>query len=295
MLLALACEKQIPFDEVTGERQLVVNSLLTADSLIEVQVFKSKFIYDRGYDPLYLNNATVSILKDGVAIETLPFIRDGYYRSSLNKTEKGHTYQIKVTDTEGNVATGQASVLEPVPVLSFDSVGLAQNEWGDEQVVMSVRFQDAPQSTDYYRLAIKRLIKAYDWDINTYQPVDSFLYKDNVWLESSDPANSAYVNGYLYFSDAIFNGKEYAFEFLMDSYGYDTESAYYYVYLEHVSYDFYRYSVALDGHFEAEDLKFFMEVVLVYNNIDNGIGIVGSSAPFVDSIPNPFYGITYSY
>jgi hypothetical protein len=294
-LLQTACEKQIPFEEVTGDRHLVVNSLLVADSLFEVQVFKSKFIYDRGYEPLYLNNATVSILEEGTVIETLPFVQNGYYRSTSQKSKVGHTYQVKVTDAQGHTALGKASVLEPVPVILFDSVGLAQNEWGNEQVVMSVTFQDDIDSEDYYRLAIKSMSKSYVWDEDYYQPIDSFEYISTVWTESSDPAYSATLEGYLYFSDAIFNGKEYSFELRMGDYSYNYESTYYYVYLEHISRDFYRYNVALDGHFDAEDMSFFMEAVLVYGNVEDGLGIIGSVSVSIDSLRNPNFGKTWDY
>lgn len=290
-----ACEKVIPFEEVVGDHHLVVNSLLVADSVFEVQVFNSKLISDENYEPSYLNDATVIIFEDGNEVETLPFVENGYYRSSLNTAKTGCDYRVQVNDTQGKTAYGTTQVLEPVTILSVDSVGMSENSWGDEMMVLQVKLKDNSDQKDYYRIVIRQYRKDYYYDPDYVGIADSAIVLSDMYLKSNDPAVSAIVDGMVYFSDALFNGKEYAFEVLMDYFGYNALTPYYYVYLEHISYDFYRYNVALEGHYEAEDWSFFMEAVLVYNNITNGLGIVGSSSASVDSIYNYQYGLEYSY
>ena len=76
--LITACEKEIKFDKKLVQPKLVVNSFITADSIIDVKVSASKPIPGEQYDFIWPNNATIKLYVDGVETETLTTYKINY-------------------------------------------------------------------------------------------------------------------------------------------------------------------------------------------------------------------------
>ncbi len=266
----------------------MLNSLITNDSLINAHVYRSSLVTDNFTDDLYVNNATVALFQNNELVENLTFLADGTYQSQVTKAKAGETYALKVNSPTGQNAEGSVSVLYPVPIMAFDSIGIVRDGINGEKVLLQVKFKDDGNTKNYYRVSV-----AANETHSYYDPENpemrQQIYFLRQWIESNDPGLDADYDNYLYFSDVLFNGKEYSFDLLMNTYDFDYNNDYFYVLLENLSYDFYRYSVAIPAHFDAEEMKFFMEAVLVYNNIENGLGIIGSSAASVDSLYNSNY------
>lgn len=288
LLFSSSCKEEIPFDIPVSERNLVLNSLITHDSLITAQVYRSSIVTDKFTEDLYVNNATVALFQNNEFVENLTFLADGTYQSQVTKAKAGETYALQVNSSTGQNAGGSVSVLYPVPILAFDSIGIVRDGINDEKVLLRVKFKDDGNTKNYYRVSVATF-ENYGY----YDPSDpgmlqpTYFYRQ--WIESNDPGLDADYDNYLYFTDVLFNGKEYSFDILMSTYDFDYNNDYFYALLENISYDFYRYSIALPAHFDAEEMKFFMEAVLVYNNIENGLGIIGSSAVSIDSLYNNNY------
>jgi hypothetical protein len=288
ILLLSSCKEEIPFDIPVSERNLVLNSLITHDSLITEQVYRSSLVTDKFTGDLYENSATVALFQNNEWVENLTFLADGTYQSQVTKAKAGETYALQVISPTGQNAGGSVSVLYPVPILAFDSVGLVHDGINDEKVLLRLKFKDDGNTRNYYRVSIA----AYETH-SYYDPENpemrQQIYFNRQWIVSNDPGLDADYDNYLYFSDVLFNGKEYSFDILMDKYDFKYNKECFYAFLENISFGFYRYAVALPAHFDAEEMKFFMEAVLVYNNIENGLGIIGSSAASVDSLYNYNY------
>ncbi len=288
-LFLLSCQKEVPIKIGESDRKIVVNSVFSEGELFSAQVYRSNLVTDRIQTGLYLNNATVEVFSNNELIDVLPLVENGYFQSTDKRAEAGTIYTIQVSVPNLNTVTSSEQLLQPVPIVSFDSVGTVIDEYGYNTYLMKLTFQDPETEKNYYRLSIAALSFYFNYD-SLYQPVeDTTWVLQPIYIESNDPVVEANDNGILYFSDLLFNGKNYEFEFTTYYY---TNSKYLYAILENVSYDYYRYSVSLPAHSEAEDLKFFMEAVLVYNNIENGLGIFGSTAASEDSLYNSNFGKT---
>jgi hypothetical protein len=288
LLLSSSCKEEIPFDVPVNERKLVLNSLITNDSLITARVYRSNLVTDNFTGDLYENNAVVALFQNNEFIENLTFLADGTYQSQVTKAKAGETYALQVNSPTGQNARGSVSVLYPVPILAFDSIGIVRDGIYDERVLLRLKFKDNGNTKNYYRVSVAAY-ETHSYSDPENPEMRQQIYFLRQWIESNDPGLDADYDNYLYFSDVLFNGKEYSFDILMDKYDFGYNKEYFYVFLENISFDFYRYAVALPAHFDAEEMKFFMEAVLVYNNIENGLGIIGSSAASIDSLYNNNY------
>jgi len=294
LVIFSSCQKEVPLKITESDRKIVVNSVFSVGELFSAQIYKSNLVTDRIQTTLYLNTAIVEVFSNNLLIDVLPLVGNGYFQSTDKRAQAGTNYTIRVSVPNLNAVTSTVQLLQPIPIVSFDSVGMVKDEYGWDTYKMKITFKDPGSEKNYYRFSIVTSYYYFNYD-SLYQPIfDTIWGFQRFYIESNNPAVEANDDGTLYFSDALFNGKNFELEFTSGS-AYDTGTKYWYAILENVSYDYYRYSVSLPAHYEAEDLKFFMEAVLVYNNIENGLGIFGSTAASKDSLYNSNFGKTIIY
>jgi hypothetical protein len=286
ILSSISCKKEITYTLPTTERKIVVNSFFSTERLMRVDVYSSSFVTDKNGTNFYLNNATVSVYGNGSLVEVLPNIADGTYQSSVLFPQQGVNYTLEVVVPNMGTATSSVPLLYPVPVLGFDSVGVVTDEWNQKSIKTHIKIKDNPDEENYYHLTLWKYSYNYSYDEMENPILDSIPYTSYLYVTSNDPVFEAGTDGILFFSDVLINGKEYDLEVLINEYEFDNHTSCILAVLEHISRDYYRYSVALPKHFDAEDLNMFMEAVIVQNNIENGVGIFGTSSQSTDTLYN---------
>ena len=152
-----------------------------------------------------------------------------------------------------------------------------------EKIGFSFSFNDNGIQENYYRLklfssCIKTWIDEYDGYIEEYE------YSGNVMMMSNDPSFPSDIpfEGYTFtddqvvFTDDLFNGQEKNISIDVESKGYrysdcDTLT----IQFSTFSDDTYRYYNSLGDHSEKGDLGIFGgEVIPVYSNVENGLGVI---------------------
>lgn len=288
LFITTGCRKEVDVDIPIKERKLVVNAEIQADSLVSTYVYMSSHVQDEQVTAHPLKNAEVYLNKDGQRADTLNYINNGYYKSSNIIAQPNGQYEIEVSAPNLTPASGQTTVVNPVPIISFDSVMITRSSFDYEMVQLELTFKDEPGVDNYYRVAVlsSGYHEPYDPEINSGYAPEPYP----VWVESNDPIIEAvsWYGNYLFFSDALMNGKEYKLQLQVDTYEYNSAEVLY-VMLQSLSEEFYYYSKSVQQHLEASDFGIFAQAVIVYNNIHNGLGIVGSSAIAMDSIVNKGY------
>lgn len=309
ILIFNSCEKVIEFNGEETKPMIVVNSFVTPDSLIYAQISKSKFFLSNktGFD--YINNADVSLYINNIFKEKLTFKSDGLYLSNL-KPNTGDTIRFYIT-TDGLDDVESISVIPDQPVIlsadttfkiSFtdfqlegeDTIGYYQaGELG-----FRIKLKDESNRPDYYRLTLKKHAVIDAGGGVTYE--DQFYMPFT--LEGFENTNTGgglfdIFGGMIVDSknqqlitDEFFNGKEFVLKFTAlsskrvikpgyeDRFFYSSDnvvSEEYIVNLQSISKDMYLYLKSkemADGIMDG----FFTEPVQIYNNISNGIGILGS-------------------
>ena len=327
-VLFAACETDIEFkgDETTA--MMVVNSIISPDSVIKVQITKSNFFLSNKTDFDKIDNATVTIFVNDALQEVLTNIGEGIYIGSyipeLNDV-------IKITAKNDDLGEVNSTVVihSPISILSIDTIsknietlpsltyGMDMNDadtFGisyNRDLHFKIQFQDEPKIKNYYRIVLKEK-RSYD-DSRSVEMNSYFSSEDVVFGKVSE--NDIFDSGYssntsFEFTDEIFDGKNYELS-LFKSYhnfiykdnpksDFDDENptvikSELFVELQSISESFYYYLKTKSAS-GGGGLDLFTEPVQIYSNINGGIGIFGSysRSTYMIEIPLSYQG-DYNY
>ena len=281
-LLALSCEKVIPFSDELKEKKIVVNGIFLKDSAWKIHVSESKSVIDTT-TLAPLNNATVFILnQENNQIDSLHSIGNGFYISS-NSPSPG-TYEFHLFPENEEHISSVNTLPAIVPAVIVDTQSFIQNN--NNRLEISLQFNDPEYKKDFYEIAVKIRQRKRLIETNSLGQIDtSYTYKDK-WLnlKSDDPYLEKMTNNNLIISDEFFDGSQQTLEFSIrnkikelstDS---NNDLIFIHVYFFKISSSLYNYHRSLNTHINQSGSP-FAQPIQVYSNIQNGIGIfAGSSA-----------------
>ena len=304
ILLLAACEKEIEFDGEMVEPMIVVNSLITPDSVISVHLSKSKFFLSNkgGFD--VVDNAEVSIYINRDFKEHLTFIEKGLYKGTI-KPMVGDTIRIvaKVAGMEEVEST--IMMQSPAIILRVDTTNIIK--YKNEEYVngeltaytinadceVKLRIKDNSEEQNYYRLSVKKRQQTTFDGVPSVYEYDMYFALEGVDTQTgsifnlfSDDGDTKYQH---LITDELFNGKEFIFRFKVEGLYYRervpgvsyeenprfSREESFIINLQTISRGMYLY---LKSKESADNVfgNIFAEPVQIYNNITNGIGIFGA-------------------
>ena len=291
-LLFNSCDIVVDLDIPEHKPVLVVNSVLSADSIMTAYISHSKGAFDSN-SISSLNDATVKVFEDGLLLGEMNKLAipssdhsgsvDNVYKYYLNRMPivgKYYSYEIEHSDYENLRAETQI----PNGVdLTVEDVSLSQGEYGGKYYRLRCSFEDA-SGENYYRLRVhSSLFNDFDDDIR-----DNFLD-----LETTDPSimssagaasdGESYWGNDALFDDRLFTNskKEITLDFLGSYYSEGEGSKEnYIVELSTISKAYFNYLTSFRAQeYIADEFSFFAsEPIQVYTNIENGLGILGAMA-----------------
>lgn len=309
----ISCERDVEFNGEITKPLLVVNSFVTPDSTITAYVSTSRFFLKDSIAFRNVNNAEVGLWINGIFKENLNFEGVGTYKGSYKPTI---TDEIKLTvdAPQMNQVSSTASFTQAPVILSVDTQKVMIGKeilWYSSGDTMSVKYKyrvnyklkfvDNGNQRNYYRLILGIISYKGVWNEDTNRVdtiADPIYYSDfdftDVVAENStapltDGSTSPVAqllsnanNTYHVFSDDIFNGETYALQFSTNinknvkdiDYGFLSDVKHdVYIRLQCISEDYYRYLKTRAASYAA---NYFSEPVKVHNNVNNGVGILGS-------------------
>lgn len=146
LFLFTSCEKEIDVDLHSSEPKLVIEGLISQNTLATVRLTMSKdFNTDNTFTPV--QGAIVSISDNNGNSETLQIDTSGVYKAVNLKGVPGRTYNLKVT-VDGQIYTA-TSTMSP-HIVPIDSITLYTVPLFDYPFPM-VYFQDPKGTKNYYR------------------------------------------------------------------------------------------------------------------------------------------------
>lgn len=263
-------EIDIPEHEPRLATNLIANS---QDSSFRVLVSNSLGILENR-DTVALKDARVELFRNGELLETGEYL-PGTYHYILDRSEplgpSPATYRLSIAAPGFPSISSEQKMPEPIDILSagIELDGALDSE-GARVDKVTLEFQDAPQSEDFYALALVGLTR-----INEFE--DSLYTAGNFPLKSTDPSFVTTFESsdfYLMFSDAAFDGQKarinvFTYQYLKEFSGT--------LRLFHLTRDTYLYYRSLKLYEEARDNP-FAEPVIVHTNVENGYGIFGLSS-----------------
>ncbi len=286
LLIFASCEKVLDINIPVKEGRIVVNSVLNPDSNIQVNVSKSLHILDN-MEVKWMDNAKVSI--SGLDGDPGAFIYQGNGTYELAaQPAPGKEYTIKVAVDGLETATAKQRVPAPVLIHSIDTLEYLHE--GENRYRFTVTFKDPPSVANYYKVNLVANRVFYgEWNEEKGEP-EIYHEQDNIFIESDDPVAQGIDTWFhqdgMVFSDDIFNGKTYQFTFNTGSwslFNYGIDSNLVHVQFSTLSEDYFLYLTSFNKYMEAKDNP-LAEPVSVYNNIENGYGILGGYSRDEDTL-----------
>lgn len=314
-LILVSCERDVEFNGEVTNPLIAVNSFVTPDSTVTAYISMSRFFLKDSIAYRNVNNADVNLWINGVFKEKLNLdsigIYKGYYKPTLSDQ-----FKLTVDVPQMKQVSASSSFTRAPLILSIDtqkvliSKEILLYSSGDTQVVKNnykvnykLKFTDNGNQKNFYRLIVKKVSYQGVWNrytnkvdtvIDNGLPQHSdFNFTDVVSGNTTDPLADGSTspvamllsnanNMYHVFSDDIFNGKPYSLQFSTNitknikNIDYSSLSDIkheVYIGLQCISYDYYLYLKTRGASYAA---NYFSEPVKVHNNIDGGVGVLGS-------------------
>ena len=320
----LSCEKDIAFKGTITDPLLVLNSLLTPDSVVSVHLSQSRFILGDIKPFTHISDANVSLFVNGKLKEQFTHDANGQYMGTY-LPNAGDEVRMEVKANGYDPVSSQTVIPHNPNVVVNDST-VTVEEWKNEapnqpntifktrrrNMQVQLKLIDAADQENYYY--IKATINFYrDGALVRQKDIKlklSELLKNNS-ADSENIFEDVFGDGGTtdrtenLFSDAHVNGKEILFDFNFDDTlesskyvnGVKVESSQddeliveYIIEIAEISKDFHLYIVSGNKAANAEDAG-FSEPIQVHSNIQNGLGILGAynSYRFVSRFESEYY------
>jgi len=287
LFLIYSCEKIIDIDIPDREKKIVLNSLITPDSIVKIHLSESESILNAGFLIDIIEDATVQLYENNSFATLLLYTSEGCYVSSDFYPREENQYRVEVSVPGKDPVSSSVLIPDPVKIISIDTNVVIIDEMGAELQVR-LKFVDPKEVENYY------IVKAKSYGKEPENP--ALFGPVNVYLESESPIISQYGKPErgLVFSDKLIDGSTYelSFDLYFYPYGSDSLSTFIYFYLQSISESYYYYVVSKAMQEELTDNP-FAEPVQVYNNIEGGLGIFGAYSSSVDSFRLNFTLGTY--
>ena len=282
-MLFASCDIVVDLDIPEHERVLVVNSILTTDSMINASISHSVGAFDAS-SISYVNNATVEVYEDGVLLgemneeASLSYNYmdelDSTYVYNFNQNPvAGKIYSYEIVHPDYEAVRAETTVPAAVK-LNVNEVTLLSEQDNDKHYRVRFSFNDAPED-NFYRLRLRYQNEYYDG-------FDYFESNDASMISSAGVQSdgATFYGDEALFDDEMFNGTEK--EISIDFFVYNKPFEYT-LELTSVSESYYTYIRSLRAHYDNQDQFIFAgEPVQVFTNIENGLGVLGSMS--VDTV-----------
>ena len=305
-LIAIICfyscgelETVVDIDIPAHESVLVLNGRLDTDTNVQVLVSSSVGAFDNS-NPSMVYDANVILFENGIEIETLTLDTDNTYEMYLNNgnwrndtyidmnyyvsnyvPKQDKTYKIEVKHPNFNNI--DASTYIPDDILIYNLV--IDSTSNNDKINFEFSFDDEANIENYYSISLKvSCSKVFE---DEYGYFEEYNYGGRVEMNSNDPSfpsNSFDFldGGYRFqgeravFNDALFNGQEkrISVDVLTEEFKYSQCDTIKFIFST-FSDDSYRYYNSLSEQRVSGELDIFGgEVVPVFTNINNGLGIL---------------------
>jgi hypothetical protein len=271
VLTTTGCEKNYDIPLPEESNNVVLNLLMNRDSAMLARVTLSGRM-NGSQDMLEISNATVNLYENGTFKEKLaPDLIHGrtYYRSNTIP-QSGATYRVTAATPGYPEVAGSDHIPDTVQVGELRMTVAQVNSW-QAKATISVQLHDDAAVQNYYRI---RIYLIHEWvDANGNggrQKIQQYFEVEeanvSIFTDVSGPD--------FYTTDALFNGRSPRFIFRANTDGQFKKMV---VEITSLTHDSYNYLNSLYMAREKNE-DGFSEKVIVFNNIENGLGIVGGVA-----------------
>ena len=247
VLSQMSCTQFIDLNDDSIEPILVLNSVITPDSTIKVEVYRNASIYE--VKKMAVKNAEILLYENGQELDKLkleyhvtenPYYEEEggeqfdttfFYTSANAIAKQGCSYKITASAPGFDAVSAETTIPAPMPILRIDTSSIYQyfydsiNTYGNESLIFNfdILINDQANTENYYRLVMCIENGRLRTDTTGVEPIDyimvsdwgseSFKTQSAVFTTQNEDANSNIIgapqNKYKIFNDELFDGKEY--------------------------------------------------------------------------------------
>jgi len=288
-IISCDMETVIDLDIPPHESVLVLNGLLDTDTNARVVVSHSVGAFSNAV-PSFINNTNVLLYKEDSLIGSLlpdmtnlvyvEYSDDNgnagslpmYYYKSDYIPEKDADYRVEVDHSNYNPISAETYIPDDIILYNID-VDTTSNE---EKIGFTFTFDDNANQQNYYRLKL-------------YGSCKKNHEKDDKWdrgylvMMSNDPSfpgdipweGYTFIGNEVIFTDDLFNGQSKTITLDVDAKFRYTDCDTIIIKFSTFSDDTYSYYNSLGDHSKRGELGIFGgEVIPVYSNVENGLGVL---------------------
>lgn len=267
-LTACSCKKDVTIDLPEEVNKPVLNLLMSKDSLMVAQVTLASRI-GQWKLPAPIRNAEVKLYENDVFKENMTLLDKDwvvFYKSTI-KAQEGATYRIVASIPGYTEVEGRDMIPEPAKVGEVRLKVVTDNDGGTKGIV-TVELHDKPREKNYYRIRI--------YALDTF---DGIPVRMPMYLKSTEPHDVLFggkERDTFFTDDVFFDGRSPRFSFVTSLRRNNPEKVV--AEVTSLTYNSYNY---LFSSFMAKEKNEdpLSEKVIVFNNILNGLGIVGGMTP----------------
>ncbi len=271
-LFLSACEQVININIPQSEKKIVINSIFSSDSLMQVNISESQYILSRDVGPVFLNKANVEILENGTNFDILTNIGNGNYKSNKSP-QTGNRYTIKVSSDNLPSAEATTYIPDKPNLISIDTLPIKNYD----NIEVDIKFIDPLNMNNFYMVNSFLIDKMIEYDnegnptgveISTKLPIYINIKDDEIFDDEN-------IEEGILFTDKEFDGEQKQIRIDLDLFSISTtpnNTSYIEINLHSIPLELYLYIKS------KEQQKYtinnpFVEPVQVLNNIENGLGI----------------------
>ncbi len=272
-IIIINCDSPANIDFSKHKSQLVANSFFNPDSVWTVNLSSSIGAFEDD-EIKVINNAEVEIWNNDILLATLPNVGEGKFQISSLKPVAGGKYTLKVySQGYDNIRAEEITpfVVSIESVESNISIDTSQNNF-TANISINFTFADLSSVLNFYTIALF---------INTNEVTNLQAWlstSDEVVLESvrdifSEEPGDEYSSHTFLFSDKLFNGQHKTINISSEFFMFEEENiTEIKLVLSNISKAYYDYTRTMELKlYRGNDP--FAEPVLIYENIENGLGI----------------------
>ncbi len=278
-----ACTEEPVLNVPVPSPKICVSSFISPDTCV-VFLYKNEYILAENiYDPdvkISIDNASkIKLYENGVYFTDLFPCNNEYYSyyATNKKLIPQNTYQIEIAADGYPDVSASTFLPEEVPILSVDTVSYLLD--GFQYILCTVNFHDPLDEENYYFFEVQAKSPG---GRGTFAACT--FYSDDPVVEEKVEFGS----NQLLFSDKSINGKGYGLKVSVSANKFHWSDLNFV--LHSVSKDFYLHFKSYVHYDKAKEDE-FSEPVLIYSNINRGLGIFAGYSNSVIS----FYGDSISY
>ncbi|NNE25634.1 MAG: DUF4249 domain-containing protein [Saprospiraceae bacterium] len=280
LTMFLSCEEDVTIKIEDNDRQIVINSIISTDSIWNVNLTYSKSIFsDQEFEYIQAASVKVTNLTNDQSF-FLKSIGNGDYQRALMPNE-GHSYELEINTDEGESARAVTYVPSVLKVEVMRSNSIDEN--GNNTIEIDIEIEDNPVEENFYVWEIVEN-KIVEEEIVT-EPLNIDFTLPTEFEEGQTELKS--LNSLLFISDDKFNGKKYSTKLTLgndvinngeggNDNASSSETPRFNLRIMAVSKDLYEYLRTYELYKQTDiAITSINQPVNVYSNIENGLGIFG--------------------